>query len=105
MEGSDDIDEDELALAMSTELSRPTHTVAPRRARSVTSLRNTEVRLQHAHFTYLRIAMTSQTLQIFTSEDCLLPKTLIRGQSRFKIDLSRVKIRITRMVYGRAALQ
>jgi hypothetical protein len=44
MDGSDDIDEDELALAMSTELSRPTHSVAPRRARSVTSLRDTEVR-------------------------------------------------------------
>jgi hypothetical protein len=43
MDGSDDIDEDELALAMSTELSRPTRTVAPRRAHSVTSLRNTEV--------------------------------------------------------------
>jgi hypothetical protein len=43
MDGSDDIDEDELALAMSTELSRPTRTVALRRAHSVTSLRDTEV--------------------------------------------------------------
>jgi hypothetical protein len=42
MEGSDDVDEDELALAMSTELSRPTHTLSDRRTRSFTSLGDAE---------------------------------------------------------------
>jgi len=43
MEGPDDVDEDELALAMSTELSRPSATLPPRRARSFTSLRDEQV--------------------------------------------------------------
>ena len=43
MDGSDDVDEDELALAMSTELSRPARALSYRRTRSFTSLRDAEV--------------------------------------------------------------
>ena len=37
---ADDIDEDELALAMSTELVRPVHSIPDRRTRSFTSLQD-----------------------------------------------------------------
>ena len=43
MDSNDDVDEDELALAMSTELSRPARTFSDRRTRSFTSLRDAEV--------------------------------------------------------------
>ena len=41
----DTVDEDELVLAMSTELSRPPRTLSDRRARSFTSLRDAQVNL------------------------------------------------------------
>jgi hypothetical protein len=43
MDGVDDVDEDELALAMSTELARPTRNLSNRRTRSFTSLQDAEV--------------------------------------------------------------
>jgi len=43
MDGIDDVDEDELALAMSTELARPTRNLSDRRTRSFTSLQDAEV--------------------------------------------------------------
>jgi len=43
MDNAEDVDEDELALAMSTELARPTRNLSDRRTRSFTSLRDAEV--------------------------------------------------------------
>jgi hypothetical protein len=39
----DDVDEEELSLAMSTELSRPIHILERRRTRSLTSLQDAQV--------------------------------------------------------------
>lgn len=47
MDGVDDVDEDELALAMSTELARPTRNLSNRRTRSFTSLQDAEVSPSH----------------------------------------------------------
>jgi hypothetical protein len=54
MDSSDDVDEDELALAMSTELSRPARTLSDRRTRSFTSLRDVEVNPAYSIFAYLQ---------------------------------------------------
>jgi hypothetical protein len=44
MEGIvDDVDEDDVALAMSTELTRPAHTLSDRRTQSYSSLRDAGV--------------------------------------------------------------
>lgn len=45
MEGNDDVNEDELALAMSTELSRPARALSNRRTKSYTSLQDAEANL------------------------------------------------------------
>jgi hypothetical protein len=49
MDCTDDVDEDELALAMSTELSRPARALSDRRTRSFTSLRDAEVSRTYSH--------------------------------------------------------
>ena len=49
MDCTDDVDEDELALAMSTELSRPARALSGRRTRSFTSLRDAEVSRTYSH--------------------------------------------------------
>jgi len=54
MDGNDDVDEDELALAMSTELSRPPPTLADRRTRSFTSLQDAEANPLTLNVTYLQ---------------------------------------------------
>lgn len=50
MEGlSDDVDEADLAMAMSTELTRPAYALYGRRTRSYNSLRDAEVNIQTSY--------------------------------------------------------
>lgn len=77
MDESDDVDEDELALAMSTELSRPARAFSDRRTRSFTSLRDAEV--NPAYFRNIRSSAG-------TSRSLLYPITKAHSRNKRSID-------------------
>jgi hypothetical protein len=80
MEATEDVDEDELALAMSTELMQPTPTVPMRRTRSFTSLGTTAAALvgEQGDFAVTSLAQPSLEQLSRGSPSATFPSKFIR---------------------------
>ena len=72
MDPCDDVDEDELALALSTELCRPSPIISDRRTKSFTSLRDPETQFQLSAIRPARLDINSSSRGLREFE----PKTI-----------------------------